>query len=127
MAAITNFTGSIPLNYETYLGPLFFEPYAVDLAQRIEGSNFQSVLELACGTGRVTKHLVNKLSAEGRLQAIDLNAGMLQIAKEQLQDNRIHWSVADAHELPFESKEFDLAVCQFGVMFFADPGCVLFP
>src|SRR5215203_5604423 len=76
MSSITAFAGSIPHNYETYLGPLFFEPYAVDLVQRLEGGDYGSVLELACGTGRLTKHLVNKLAPDGRLQATDLNEDM---------------------------------------------------
>lgn len=119
MSSITSFTGSIPQNYETYLGPLFFEPYAVDLVARIE-TKPATILELACGTGRVTKHLMAKLAPNGKLCATDLNAGMLQIAKGKLADPRVEWLVADAHELPFAEGFFDLVVCQFGVMFFAD-------
>lgn len=119
MFAATSFTGSIPQNYDFYLGPLFFEPYALDLVSRIHNKP-TAVLELACGTGRVTKHLVNALAANGKLCATDLNMSMLQIAKERLSDPRIEWSVADAHELPFAVNSFDLVVCQFGVMFFAE-------
>jgi ubiquinone/menaquinone biosynthesis C-methylase UbiE len=119
MASTPAYAGSVPQNYETFLGPLFFEPYAVDLAARIKHP-FQQVLELACGTGRVTKHLVDKTAAGGRLWATDLSADMLQIAKEQIIDNRIEWTVADAHNLPFADGQFELAVCQFGVMFFQE-------
>ena len=120
MASNTVFAGSIPYNYETYLGPLFFEPYAADLAERLQGNSYNKILELACGTGRVTKHLVKKLSTNGTLTATDLNDGMLQVAKEKTTDSRIQWSMADAQNLPFDDNMFDLVVCQFGVMFFPD-------
>src|SRR5690349_8003483 len=118
--SITAFAGSIPHNYDTYLGPLFFEPYAVDLVERLESNDYESVLEIACGTGRVTKHLVKKLSSHGQLYATDLNEGMLRIARERLHDDRIDWQVADAHNLPFYDQQFDLVVCQYGIMFFQD-------
>ena len=120
MASNIVFAGSIPYNYETYLGPIFFEPYAVDLVERIRENNDESILELACGTGRVTKHLIKLLLAHGTLTATDLNDGMLQIAKQSISDSRIQWLVADAHTLPFADLQFDLVVCQFGVMFFGD-------
>ncbi|WP_121354014.1 class I SAM-dependent methyltransferase [Flavisolibacter nicotianae] len=120
MSAITTFTGSIPYHYETFLGPLFFEPYALDLAERIHANDRARILKLACGTGRVTRQLVGKLPQDSRLQATDLNADMLRIAKEQVNDPRVEWSVADAQDLPFEREQFDLVICQFGVMFFED-------
>jgi ubiquinone/menaquinone biosynthesis C-methylase UbiE len=121
MSSITAFAGNVPLNYETYLGPLFFEPYALDLTERIKDKNgLQNVLEIACGTGRVTKHLINNLSPDASLVATDLNNDMLAIAKQRVQDERISWQVADAHQLPFDDQSFDLVICQFGVMFFSD-------
>ena len=62
MSSVTAFAGSVPQNYETYLGPLFFEPYALDLVERIQNTGIENILEIACGTGRVTKHLASKLS-----------------------------------------------------------------
>jgi ubiquinone/menaquinone biosynthesis C-methylase UbiE len=120
MSSITSFTGSIPYNYDTYLGPLFFEPYAVDLADRLERNDYETVLEMACGTGRLSKHLVKKLAPQGQLYATDLNEDMLRIARERLHDDRIVWQVADAHNLPYIHQQFDLVVCQYGIMFFQD-------
>lgn len=118
--SITAFTGNIPYNYDTYLGPLFFEPYAVDLVERLESNDYETVLEIACGTGRVTKHLVNKLVPEGRLYASDLNEDMLRLAWERVHDSRITWQASDAHSLPFPNQQFELVVCQYGIMFFQD-------
>ena len=49
--ANATFTGSIPENYDRYLGPILFGPYAVDLVSRLDISKAAAVLELACGTG----------------------------------------------------------------------------
>ena len=78
------------------------------------------VLELACGTGRVTRHLVRLIAENGQLLATDINPDMLALAQTKVHDARIKWQVADAQELPFENECFDHAVCQFGVMFFSD-------
>lgn len=121
MATITSFSGNVPKHYETYLGPLFFEPYAVDLVERIEVSEpLNNVLEIACGTGRVTKHLATTLPSAANLVATDLNNDMLAIAKQVVTDRELTWQVADAHDLPFGDCSFDLVVCQYGVMFFGD-------
>jgi len=120
MASPVAFTGNVPHNYDTYLGPLFFEPYAVDLASRLQNNHYQSILEIACGTGRVTKQLLPKLSADGKLIATDLNEAMLTLSREKIKDPRVEWKIADAQNLPFGDEEFDLALCQFGVMFFPD-------
>jgi ubiquinone/menaquinone biosynthesis C-methylase UbiE len=120
MASTTAFTGSVPANYDKYLGPLLFEPYALDMAGRLQNDRLQKVLELACGTGRVTKHLLPLIAAEGTLVATDLNADMLAVAQTKIDDNRVQWQVVDAQELPFENGVFDHVICQFGVMFFPD-------
>ena len=62
MPSPSTFTGSVPGNYDLYMGPLFFEPYAEDLVARIDSSKVQQALEIACGTGRVTRHLRNALA-----------------------------------------------------------------
>ncbi|HTM90881.1 MAG TPA: class I SAM-dependent methyltransferase [Flavisolibacter sp.] len=120
MPSITLFAGSVPANYDKYLGPVLFEPYALDLAERLKNDKIEDLLELACGTGRVTRHLVNLIPDKGSLTATDLNPGMLEIAKEKLADEKIKWSIADAQSLPFEDEQFDHIICQFGVMFFPD-------
>lgn len=120
MASPTIFQGSVPANYDQYLGPLFFEPYAVDLVQRWQILKMHNVLELACGTGRLTRHLLQILNIEGTLNATDLKEEMLAVAKKKIQDIRLRWQAVDAQELPYEDNSFDFVVCQFGVMFFPD-------
>lgn len=120
MSSIALFAGSVPANYDKYLGPILFEPYALDLVERLQKEKLEHVLELACGTGRVTRHLVDLIPEDGSLVAADLNAGMLEVAKSKISSEKILWTVADAQELPFYNGQFDHMVCQFGVMFFPD-------
>jgi ubiquinone/menaquinone biosynthesis C-methylase UbiE len=112
------FVGDIPKNYDRYLGPVIFEPYARDIAQRLVNRKIQSLLEIACGTGIVTRHLRNKLPMSVEIIATDLNADMFEFAKSKFRDGeRVSWQQADACELPFPDEAFDAVVCQFGFMF----------
>ena len=120
MSSIALFAGSVPANYDKYLGPILFEPYALDLTERLRKEKVEHVLELACGTGRVTRHLVDLIPEHGSLIAADLNLGMLEVAKSKIQSDKILWIVANAQDLPFYNGQFDHMVCQFGVMFFPD-------
>jgi ubiquinone/menaquinone biosynthesis C-methylase UbiE len=114
------FSGSIPSLYDKYLGPLIFEPYAQDLANRLSALNAERVLETAAGTGIVTRALERSLSPRGSIVATDLNQPMLDHAAERLPSSRVSWQKADAQALPFPDRSFDAVVCQFGVMFFPD-------
>lgn len=115
------FVGSIPENYDRYLGPVLFDPYAADLASRLNVSADASVLELACGTGVVTRRLRDRLGSEARLIATDLNDAMLSYAARNFKpEDAIEWKQADAADLPFAEQSFDAVVCQFGLMFVPD-------
>jgi ubiquinone/menaquinone biosynthesis C-methylase UbiE len=115
------FVGAIPENYDRYLGPVLFEPYANDLVARLDIGNDGSVLELACGTGIVTRRLRERLAPGSKIVATDLNEAMLSYAQLKLKSSEaIEWKQADATDLPFQDQSFDAVVCQFGVMFFPD-------
>ena len=115
------FSGSVPENYERYLVPLIFEDYAADLASRLEVPAGGRVLETACGTGVVTRHLSAHLPEGAHLTATDLQEGMIEKAKSSVGDSpRITYRQADAAALPFADASFDAVVCQFGIMFLPD-------
>jgi ubiquinone/menaquinone biosynthesis C-methylase UbiE len=117
------FAGSIPEIYDQFLVPLIFEPYALDLAKRVQKIDPQNVLETAAGTGVLTRAMAARLSKHVRILATDLNQPMLDRAKtRQIEDTRIDWKQADALNLPFEDQRFDVVACQFGAMFFPDKG-----
>lgn len=116
----TEFIGSIPAAYDRFLGPMLFQPYAEDLAARLQMPDESSVLELACGTGILTRVLRNRLPAGAKLTATDLNEPMLQNAKGKFQNEGVQWQQADACSLPFADRVFDAVLCQFGLMFVPD-------
>jgi len=114
------FAGSIPRFYETYLVPLLFEPYAADLASRLAAKAPGRVLEIAAGTGVVTRALAAALPERASIVATDLNQPMLDQAAALGTRRPVEWRQADAMQLPFADGVFDAVVCQFGVMFFPD-------
>lgn len=114
------FTGSIPKLYETYLVPLIFQPYAADMGDRLASRSLTRVLELAAGTGVVTRALASLLPESVSIIATDLNQSMLDQASALGTRRPVEWRQADAMLLPFQDGTFDAVVCQFGVMFFPE-------
>lgn len=113
------FTG--PQHYNDCLGPLYFDAYAADLVQRLPKKPPGNVLEIACGTGIVTKRLREHLDPSSKLVATDLSKAMLDYARSKLEEHKgIEWHEADALRLPFEANSFGAVVCGFGIMFVPD-------
>jgi ubiquinone/menaquinone biosynthesis C-methylase UbiE len=114
-----DFTGSIPSFYDQGLGPIFFAEFADDIARRVAVSAPTRVLEIAAGTGIVTRRLRDLLPPEAQLTATDLNPPMLEVARGKFRsDEMVEFQAVDATALPFPDASFDAVVCQFGIMFF---------
>jgi SAM-dependent methyltransferase len=115
-----SFNKSIPQKYEDYLTPFIFDPYAEDLLERIDtkagATDLKNVLELACGTGSVTRQLLARLPSAVQLIATDLQPDMLDVAKRHLSAPNLTWDTVDMTDIPYEDNCFDLIVCQFGLM-----------
>lgn len=116
------FAGSIPAIYEQYLGQLLFAPYAAEMAARLGAINSGRILEVAAGTGIVTRAMAKTLPRDVEIIATDLNQAMLDLASKNLDAPNVTWRQSDAQTLPFDDESFDAVVCQFGVMFFPDKG-----
>lgn len=106
--------------YDEFFGPLYFEPYAIEVAKRIHTASATIVLEIASGTGRVTRHIRERIPSSTRLIASDIDDNMLAVAKENLAHLNIEWQNIDAQELPFGDGTIDLVICCFGYMFVPD-------
>lgn len=116
-----NFTGSIPNNYDKFLGPIIFAGYARDLANRVSAAQPSTVLELAAGTGILSRQLRDQLADHCSILATDLNPPMLESAKQKFSaDENMAFETANACDLPFGDASFDVVACQFGIMFFPD-------
>src|SRR3954470_15722343 len=102
MASIdVRFSGSVPVNYERYMVPLLFRPYAELLANRAARFAPRSILETAAGTGVVTDALARALP-DAEIVATDLNQAMLDVAAARVNAPNVTFRQADALELPFE-------------------------
>ena len=119
-SAAFSFSGSLPEHYEEYLGPMFFEPYALEVSKRIDPSSIHFALEIASGTGRATRHLRERIPGTAKLVASDISPDMLLVAKEKLRNINIDWQILDAQQLPFNDSSIDLVVWCFGYMFVPD-------
>src|SRR6266850_1518907 len=78
-----------------------------------------SVLDLACGTGVVSKKISCLLRNSGNLVGIDISRVALGIAKKSIQFRNVHFIEMDAENLGFHAN-FDKIICQYGLMFFPD-------
>ncbi|MEO7494013.1 MAG: methyltransferase domain-containing protein, partial [Massilia sp.] len=111
---------SVAACYQSHMVPMIFEPYAQDMAARVALVSPQRVLEIAAGTGVLTRALARALPPSADIAATDLNPAMLDVASRAGTSRPVHWQPADAMALPFDDRSTDGMVCQFGVMFFPD-------
>jgi len=114
------FAGSVPAIYDRQMGPLFFEPFAAEMARRLLAVPISAVLETAAGTGILTARLATQCADGVAITSTDLNPPMLDLAAAKPGMDRVRFKVADAQALPFPDGAFDVVICQFGVMFFPD-------
>ena len=117
--------GSAAELYQRYLVPAITISWAEDLVVRARPRAGEAVLDVACGTGVVTR-LAAKAIGHGRVTGLDLNAGMLAVARGVPSGGvPIDWVEGSALDLPFPADSFDVALCQLGLQFFPDQGQAL--
>ena len=106
--------------YERLLVPHVFGPWAELLLARADLRPGQRVLDVACGTGVVARRAAALVGPAGRVVGLDLNAGMLAVARAADPAGAVEWREGDALVLPFADGSFDVVCCQHGLMFFPD-------
>lgn len=117
--------GSAAELYQRYLVPAITMKWAEDLVDRTQPRAGEAVLDVACGTGVVAR-LAAKGVAQGQVTGVDLNAGMLAVARSVPNDGApINWIEGSALDLPLLSDSFDVVLCQLGLQFFPDRGRAL--
>jgi ubiquinone/menaquinone biosynthesis C-methylase UbiE len=104
--------------FERYLVPAITAKWAEDLLERAQPREGEAVLDIACGTGVVAR-MAAKRMGRGLVTGLDLNAGMLAVARKAPTDGAaIIWIEGSAVDLPFPADSFDVVVCQQGLQFF---------
>ena len=109
-----------PTAYERHLVPVLFRPLAEALTAAAGPVDGAEVLDVACGTGVVARRVA---AAAGRTTGLDSSPAMLRVAEGL--DSRVRWVTGDAASLPMPDRSVDVAFCQQGLQFTADPAAVL--
>ncbi len=119
------FTSSVPENYERYLVPAMFAVFAENLVHHGAVQSGDSVLDIACGTGIVSRTVAPLAGYTGRVVGLDVAPGMLEVARSAPLPSSarvdIEWQESDVVNMPFEDGSFNLAISQQGLQFFPDP------
>lgn len=113
--------------YQSVLVPVIFDPWAKELIRRANPKPGEDVLDLACGTGVVTRQVAKQIPDVGRLTGVDHSRDMLDVARGVAAETGLvaEWVEADAANLPFQDDSFDLAFCQQALQFFPDRSAAL--
>jgi ubiquinone/menaquinone biosynthesis C-methylase UbiE len=113
--------------YEDQKVKAMFGPLARATLAKIQVTEKDAVLDLACGTGIVARTILEQVTPEQPIVGVDLNEGMVRKAREitQSDSSNFSWHVANAEDLPFDSGTFSLTICQQGIQYFPDEAAVL--
>jgi SAM-dependent methyltransferase len=109
--------------YESRFVPAIFAEWAPLLVDAAEVRPGQRVLDAACGSGVVARAVADRLGTNGTVVGVDLNEGMLTVARRLRPD--LEWRQADVVDLPDPDGTFDAVLCQMALMFFPDRSAAL--
>jgi ubiquinone/menaquinone biosynthesis C-methylase UbiE len=104
--------------YEEYLVPAIFEPWARNLLDRAAPRPGERVLDVACGSGIVARLAAEQVGAAGTVVGVDINPGMIAVARKNAGAAGVEWKEGNATALPLPDGSFDLVTCQQGLQFF---------
>ena len=114
-------SGSAAERYERNMVPALFQPFAEDLLQSADLAEGETVLDVACGTGIVSRLAWPKVAPKGRVVGLDVNPKMLEVARSAAhKDSTIEWMEASATAMPLPDDSFDVVLCQLGLQYFPD-------
>lgn len=104
--------------YEALMGPALFAEWAAKVADAARIAPGDRVLDVACGTGILTREASTRAGTAGLVAGLDPGPGMLAVARRIAP--AVTWREGVAEALPFSDDSFDVVVSQFGLMFFSD-------
>src|SRR5712691_12561106 len=106
--------------YERHIVLAIFARWAPDLIEAAGVRSGERVLDVACGTGVVTRLLAERVGAGGRVVGLARDPGMLAVARTAASRLNIEWLEGSAVKMPLPDAAFDAVVCQQGLQFFPD-------
>ena len=110
-----------PEAYERYMVPIHCVALAEDLLDRVNARPREHVLDVACGTGIVSRHAAQRVGPLGQVTGVELNSAMLEVARQAASySDQIEFLEGDALKLPLPDGQFDVVVCQQAIMFIPD-------
>ncbi|WP_265519834.1 methyltransferase domain-containing protein [Nitratireductor luteus] len=113
-----SYKGTAAENYQRFFVPAIGAPVADDLIAIADLQPGERVLDIACGTGVVTRLAAERVGATGSVTGLDINPGMLAVARSATPPHlSIDWREANAESLPFPDNAFDVVLCQMGLQF----------
>jgi len=120
-------TKEAAIKYDTYSVPAMFGPLARATMDKVELQKDAHVIDIACGTGALTREIARKLTGRGRIVGVDLNDTMIDLARENQPSSAhdVEWFAADVCDLPCDENAFDYAFIQQGLQFFPDKPAAL--
>ncbi len=118
-------TGTPAEIYEQHMVPAIFARWAPDLVEAAQVRPGGRVLDVACGTGAVTRVLSERVGPQGTVVALDINPGMLAVARTAAPGRNIEWREGSAVSMALPNATFDNVVCQQGLQFFPDKPAAL--
>lgn len=122
----TNYGGDAPANYQKFFVPSIAAPVAEDFLAAANLKRGERVLDMACGTGVVTRLAAESVAPSGKVTGLDLDAGMLAVAQQSTPPGlSIEWLESDAKDMALDDGIFDVVLCQMGLQFVADKTGVL--
>jgi ubiquinone/menaquinone biosynthesis C-methylase UbiE len=104
--------------YDSLFVPAEFEAWAPRVAAAARIGPGSRVLDVACGTGVLSREAMRRVGPTGSVTGLDVDPGMLAVAARHAPE--IRWREGRAEALPFADRSFDAVLCQFGLMFFPD-------
>ncbi len=109
-------------SYESFMVPSLFAPWATDLVDRANPQLDEHILDIACGTGIVARTVASRVGTSGSIAGLDANPDMINMARRVSGQEHlaIEWHTSPAEQLPYPDENFDLILCQFGLMFFTE-------
>ena len=117
-----HFTGTAAENYQRDFVPLIATPVSKDLLRMADLQPGEHVLDVACGTGHVTRAAAERVGDTGTVTGIDIAPDMIEVAKSVPvpAGASVEWQISDAAALPIPDASADVALCQMGLMFMED-------